>query len=333
MMSRLIDSFGRPHTYLRISVTDRCNLRCAYCMPVEEMVWKRREEILTFEEILRVARVAVGMGIEKIRVTGGEPLVRNDIDRLLAGLRAIPGLRSLALTTNAVLLERKLPAIRSSVDQINISLDTFRPDRFEQLTRRASLAEVLRGIDAALEAGYHGLKINAVVIRGMNDDEILDFVRFVENRPVAVRFIEYMPFAGNAWSADACMTMAEMLGAIEGEYELERIPDGPSPISRDYHVRDRRSGRRLLGTVGVIASMSHPFCDSCSRLRLTAEGMIMPCLHSPLEFDLRAPLRSGASDQEIERLFLEALGAKPKEHPEADELIDQARRVMIQIGG
>jgi cyclic pyranopterin phosphate synthase len=297
-------------------------------MPEEDVAWKPRQEILSFEEILRAAAVAVGMGIRKIRVTGGEPLLRSNVESLLADMRAIPGLTSLGVTTNGVLLSRKLPLIRSSVDHLNISLDTFRSDRFRDL-----LDDVLAGIEDALAAGYRDLKINAVVMRGINDDEILDFVRFVAERPVAVRFIEFMPFAGNGWSDEHVVPMQEILSRIEADYELERIPDGPSPISRDYRLTERSGGRRLLGSVGVIASMSQPFCDSCSRLRLTAEGMIMPCLHSPLEFDLRALLRSGGSDHDIRDLFLEAVGSKPKEHPGPDELIDQARRVMIQIGG
>ncbi len=332
-MNNLIDGFGRNHTYLRISVTDRCNLRCTYCMPEEQMRWKPRGEILTYEEILRTARVAVGLGIEKIRVTGGEPLVRADIEHLLGGLRAIDGLRSIALTTNALLLKRKLPAIRHSVDSLNISLDTFRPDRFRQLTRRDALGEVIAGIEAALDSGYRNIKLNMVVLRGVNDDEILDFVRYTAGRPIAVRFIEFMPFAGNSWNQMHCMTMNAMLDRIEEEFALERIPDGPSPISRDYRVTDRASGRLHTGTIGVIASMSQPFCDSCSRLRLTAEGMVMPCLHSPAEFDLRSVLRSGGDDDAIAGVFRQALAAKPMEHPPAEALLAQSGRVMIQIGG
>jgi len=332
-MNKLTDRFGRKHTYLRISVTDRCNLRCTYCMPEEDMQWKRREEILSYEEILRVAGIAVGMGIEKIRITGGEPLVRAGIEDPLAGLRAIPGLKSLALTTNALLLERKLPAIRSSVDSLNISLDTFRRDRFIELTRRDGLEDVLAGIQAAIDAGYTNIKVNAVIMRGVNDDELVDFARFTAGRPVAVRFIEFMPFAGNGWNAEHCLPMSEMLARVEREFILERIPDGPSPVSRDYYIVDRATGLRHRGTVGVIASMSQPFCDSCSRLRLTVEGKVMPCLHSPLEFDLQALLRSGAPDEAIADVFLTALDAKPEEHPGADELLAQSGRVMIQIGG
>ncbi len=297
------------------------------------MQWKHRDEILSYEEIIRVARIAVGMGIEKIRVTGGEPLVRNDIEQLLTGLRTIPGLKSLALTTNAILLRRKLPAIRYSVDSLNISLDTFNPERFRDFTRRDALDDVLDGIEAALEAGYRNVKVNAVILRGINDDEICEFVRFTADRPIAVRFIEFMPFAGNNWHQGHCMTMNEILAVIEQQFILERIPDGPSPISRDYRITDRHSGRQHTGTVGVIASMSQPFCESCSRLRLTAEGMIMPCLHSPLEFDVREVLRSGGNDTAVAEVFLRAIGAKPMEHPPADELLAQSGRVMIQIGG
>ncbi len=332
-MNRLVDRFGRNHTYLRISVTDRCNLRCTYCMPHEDMLLKSREDILSFEEIVRVARVAVDMGIEKIRITGGEPLVRSDVVGLLRDLRALPGLKSLAMTTNAVLLKQHIKTVRDTVDALNISLDTFHRDRFHELTRRDALDDVLAGIDAAIEAGYRNLKINAVVMRGLNMDELTDFVAYTAERPVAVRFIEFMPFAGNHWKSDSCVKMAEMMEIIEQDFILEPIPDGPSPISRDFTVTDRATGKRHAGTIGVIASMSLPFCSSCSRLRLTAEGMVMPCLHSPLEFDVRRAMRDGGTDADIEQVFLEAIGAKPEEHPEAEDIIAQATRGMIQIGG
>ncbi|MBC8144200.1 MAG: GTP 3',8-cyclase MoaA, partial [bacterium] len=307
--------------------------RCTYCMPVEEMIWKDRSEILSFEEIVRVAEVGVAMGIQKIRITGGEPLVRADADELLLRLASIRGLRSLALTTNGVLLARKLPTIRPAVDAFNISLDTFNRERFFEITRRDALDDVLAGIDAVIDAGYTNLKVNAVVLRGFNDDELLDFVRFTADRPIAVRFIEFMPFTGNAWKAEQCVTMSEMLATIDEQFELERIPDGASPISRDFNVVDRATGHKHVGSVGVIASMSQPFCDTCSRLRLTAEGMIMPCLHSPLEFDVRRAIRDGGTNDDIADVFLRALGAKPKEHPSAEELVAQEGRVMIQIGG
>lgn len=332
-MNQLIDQYGRRHTYLRISVTDRCNLRCLYCLPEENIEWKRREELLTFDELVRVAGVAVRMGVDKIRITGGEPFVRNGIEGLLADLKALPGLKTLAVTTNAVLLARKFGLVSSSIDAFNISLDTFRRERFQELTGRDKLTDVLAGIDAVLQAGYSNLKINAVIMRGINDDELLDFARFTEENPVTFRFIEFMPFAGNAWSDGRLIGMAEMLAEVEKEYELQRIPDGPSPISRDYTLLNKRTGKTNRGKIGVIASMSEPFCASCSRLRLTAEGKVMPCLHSPLEFDLRHVLRSGGDDQAIADLFLNALAQKPKEHLPADGLLAQEGRVMIQIGG
>lgn len=333
MKRELIDQYGRRHTYLRISVTDRCNLRCTYCLPEENIEWKAREELLTFDEIVRVARVAVAMGVEKIRVTGGEPFVRNDIEHLLGDLKALPGLHTLAVTTNAVLLARKFDRVRQHVDAFNISLDTFDRNRFRELTGRDKLDRVLAGIDAVLEAGYRNLKLNAVVMRGVNEDELTEFARFTEQNPVAVRFIEFMPFAGNAWSQGRLVPMTEMLASLEGEYELIRVPDGPSPISRDYRLVHKRTGRENRGTVGVIASMSEPFCDSCSRLRLTAEGKMMPCLHSPLEFDLRKVLRSGGTDEEIGDALLAGLAQKPKEHLPGEGLVEQEGRVMIQIGG
>lgn len=332
-MEQLIDSYGRRHTYLRISVTDRCNLRCLYCLPEENIEWKPRQELLTFDELVRVAGIAVQMGVTKIRVTGGEPLVRKGIEKLLASLKELPGLETLAVTTNAVLLAKKFPEVQSSVDAFNISLDTFRRERFRDLTGRDNLPDVLAGIDAVLRAGYRNLKINAVVMKGINDDELLDFARFTEENPVTVRFIEFMPFSGNSWSDNRLVGMNDMLAMIEREYELERIPDGPSPISRDYQLTSRTTGKRNRGNIGVIASMSEPFCDSCSRLRLTAEGRIMPCLHSPLEFDLRDILRSGGSDTDIAAQFMTALSRKPKEHLPAEELLEQGGRVMIQIGG
>lgn len=329
----LVDRYNRPHTYLRISVTDRCNLRCAYCMPFEKMAWKPRQEILTFEEIVRIARVGVENGIEKIRITGGEPLIRNDIELLMERLRTLPGLKTLALTTNAVLLARSMETVRRTVDSVNISLDTFQPDRFRQLTLRDTHADVMAGIEASIAAGYDPVKVNAVIMRGVNDDELLDFVRFTLDRPIAFRFIEFMPFAGNDWSQGKMMGMDEMVKRIDKEFLLERLHDPESPISRDYAVIERSTGRRARGSIGFIASMSQPFCSSCSRLRLTAEGKIMPCLHMSDEFDVRDVVRSGGSDDDILAVFQTALNAKWEAHPSGDEMAASTSRVMIQIGG
>ena len=341
MNGTLVDRYGRYHTYLRISVTDRCNLRCLYCMPEEEsIVWRGRDELLTFEEIERVVRVTAAMGIEKVRLTGGEPLVRRGVEELAARIKGTPGIRAVALTTNGLLLRGKLPALRDSIDALNISLDTFRPDRFHALTGRDRFDDAMAGITAALAAGYgdgvdghRTLKINAVVMRGVNDDELVDFARFAMENPVAVRFIEFMPFAGNDWSEGKCVPMIEIMAALEKEYRLERLPDEKSPISRDFRLVRKADGRTGRGTVGIIASMTQPFCADCSRLRLTAEGKVMPCLHSPLEFDLRDIVRNGGSDRDIGELFLRALDAKPQEHPDAADMVGQGARVMIQIGG
>lgn len=329
----LVDRFGRHHTYLRISVVDRCNLRCAYCMPHEQMAWLPKNELLTREEIVRTAQVAVAMGVRKIRLTGGEPLLRTDLPAMIAELRALDGLESLALTTNALLLERHLPAIAPHLDAINISLDTLRPERFLRLTRRNALPPTLRALDAALDSGIREVKLNAVVMRGVNEDEIPDFVAMTQERPLAVRFIEFMPFAGNGWGAERMVPYREIIEHIERDYALEALPLGESYISRDYAVVNRATGVRHIGTVGVIASMTLPFCSGCSRLRLTAEGRIMPCLHAPLEFDLRALLRSGCNDNDIANFLLRALAAKPREHADGATLREQSEREMIRIGG
>ncbi len=330
----LVDPFGRRHTYLRVSVTDRCNLRCLYCMPSEEDIdWVRREDLLTFEEIERTVRVLVEGGIRKVRITGGEPFARSGVEDLLVRLKEIEGLETLAVTTNAVLLADRVDALRGVVDSWNISLDTFREDRFKELTGRAKLPEVLRGIEKVLAAGYDNLKLNCVVMRGINDDEIADFARFAAEHPVAVRFIEFMPFAGNAWSEGRIVPMSEILDHISPAYRLEPIPVDEAPISRDFRMIERAGGGEGIGTIGVIASMSTPFCSSCSRLRLTAEGKIMPCLHSPLEFDLRQVLRGGGSDRDLLDLVGTALVEKPEEHPPTSEMGDKSGRVMIQIGG
>lgn len=331
---QLIDPFGRRHDYLRVSVTDRCNLRCLYCMPSEEEVdWVRRDDLLSFEEIERVVRTLVWGGVRKVRVTGGEPFARSGVTDLLRRLKPIDRLESLAITTNGVLLADRLPELRGVVDAYNISLDTFSRERFLELTGRDRLDDVMRGIDGVLAEGYRNLKVNCVVMRGINDDEVEEFARFAASHPVSVRFIEFMPFAGNAWSEGRIVPMDEILADVSRRWRLERIPDGPAPISRDFRLFNRETGQPGRGSIGVIASMSTPFCSTCSRLRLTAEGKIMPCLHSPLEFDLRKILRSGGGDADILSLVGHALSNKPEEHPPTSEMAAPSGRVMIQIGG
>jgi len=329
----LTDRFGRRHTYLRIAVVDRCNLRCAYCMPHEEMAWLPKRALLSREEIVRVARIAVTMGVRKIRVTGGEPLLRSDLPKLLADLRAIDGLERLAMTTNALLLERHLPTLAPLLDTLNISLDTLCPDRFLHLTRRNGLAPTLRALDAALDSNIPEVKLNVVVMRGVNEDEIPDFVALTATKPLAVRFIEFMPFAGNGWGEERVVPYREIIERIESNVLLEALPLEQSYISRNYVVKDRATGVPHRGTAGVIASMTLPFCAGCSRLRLTADGRIMPCLHAPLEFDLRRLLRMDCTDPEIARLLVASLDAKPREHADGATLRQQSEREMIRIGG
>lgn len=325
--NRLIDSFGRAHTYLRISVTDRCNLRCRYCMPADGLVWKKKDQLLSYEEIERLARIFVSMGIEKIRLTGGEPLVRKDLLTLVQKLAKIENLKTLAMTTNATLLAPQAKALRQAgLTHLNISLDSLRKERFEEITRLDSFDDVLSGIMAAIENGYQSLKINAVAIAGFNDDEILDFVAFAQKYKVNVRFIEFMPFKDNEWNIEKVVTYSEMKAQIEKHYNLSQIVQNPSDVSKDFAI----SGG---GSVSFITSMSESFCSTCNRLRMTGEGSIKSCLFYPAELSLRDAMRSGASDETLEDMILQSLAAKPEAHPPAEEIAAQDNRTMIEIGG
>ncbi len=325
----LTDSFGRGHSYLRISVTDRCNLRCAYCMPAEGLEWMAKKHILTFEEILRIARIAVELGVRKIRVTGGEPLLRKEIERLFFGLGALPLLQTLAVTTNGVYLREKSADLKKAgVRLVNISLDTLDRERFSRLTLRDEFAQTLDGIHAALEAGFEQVKMNTVVIRGVNDDEILDLVEFVKDKPVNLRFIEFMPFDGNQWKSDAVVPYKEMIARIEERYPLRSLAlNDPAQTSKDFSIEG------FAGSVSFITSMTDSFCSTCDRLRVTADGYFKPCLFSPKEISLRDAMRAGCTDEDIVNIFLEGLRIKPKDHVEANELATQHNRAMIQIGG
>lgn len=326
--SKLIDRFGRVHTYLRISVTDRCNLRCRYCMPAEGVEFKSKAEILTYEEILRVAKIFVAMGIKKIRITGGEPMVRRDVDRLLSALSRLDGLETLAMTTNGTLLAPRAQVIKGAgVTALNISLDTFSADRFEQITRRNDFETVKNGIDAALAARFPSLKLNMVVIGGFNDDEIMDFADFAFEHPINVRFIEFMPFKNNEWCFDKVVTYREMKDTIEKRYRLEPLESEPSAVAKDFSL----SGGR--GSVSFITSMSDSFCGTCNRLRLTADGSVKSCLFNPAEISLRDLMREGASDADIEGMILYSLSLKPEAHAPAEEIAAQDNRSMIEIGG
>jgi GTP 3',8-cyclase len=325
--SQLIDRFGRVHRDLRISVTDRCNFRCEYCMPEEGMQWVPREELLTFEEIERLARLMVERyGVDSIRLTGGEPTVRAHLPVLVGKLAALG--TDLALTTNGVslrLLAHDLAA--AGLRRINVSLDTLRPDRFLSITRRDDLDRVLDGIDAALEAGFDPVKINMVVMRGRNDDELLDMAVFGREKGVTMRFIEFMPLdADGNWTGGAVVSQQEIVDRIGEVFPLEPVPRGSAPASL-FRYADG------AGEIGVVASVTQKFCDSCDRVRLTADGQFRNCLFAVDEFDVRALLRSGASDDEVAALLERGVAAKWAGHGIGEVHFIRPNRSMSQIGG
>jgi GTP 3',8-cyclase len=295
----ITDRLGRPLGNLRISVTDRCNLRCAYCMPEKDYAWLPRADILQFEEIARLADVFGSVGVDRIRLTGGEPLTRQDLPRLVRLLADKPWLRDLAMTTNGVLLETHARALRDAgLHRVTVSLDTLRPERFRELTRFDELERVLRGIEAAVRAGFSAVKLDTVVIRGVNDDEIVPLLERAKGWGAEIRFIEYMDVGGaTQWSRERVLSRQGILRAISDTYgEVEALPaEGPAPAER-FRIAD--------GTVfGVIASTTAPFCSACDRSRLTADGLWYLCLYAAQGLDLRKPLRQGASDQELRRLL------------------------------
>ncbi|HMD96307.1 MAG TPA: GTP 3',8-cyclase MoaA [Terriglobia bacterium] len=292
---RVLDAFGRPLANLRVSVTDRCNLRCQYCMPEEEYVWLPREEILNFEEVRALVEIFSGLGVVKVRLTGGEPLLRRDLDQLLRMLAANPLLRDLALTTNGLLLGQYAQALREAgLHRLTVSLDTLRPERFRALVRRDGLAEVLQGIATACAAGFSRIKLNAVVIRGFNDDELADLIDYGRGVGVEVRFIEYMDVGGaTRWSLSQVVSRAEMLQRIESRFgTIEALhEDGTAPADR-FVLPD---GTRF----GIISSTTSPFCGSCDRARLMPDGMWLLCLYAERGIDLKGMLRGGAHRGEI----------------------------------
>lgn len=327
-MMKLIDNFGRRHTYLRISVTDRCNLKCFYCMPHEGIKWLEKDKLLDFDEIERVARIFVKMGIEKIRLTGGEPLVRKDLIVLIKKLGKIPGLNCLAMTTNAMLLKDSALELKNAgVTHINISIDSMKKERFTRITGRDGLDQVMAGIEAALKADFPVIKLNVVAISGVNEDEILDFVAFVKDKAINLRFIEFMPFKNNDWKIDSVITYAQMLDLIRTQYKLNQIEGDLSNVAKDYAIQG------ATGTVSFVSSMSESFCASCNRIRMTSDGSIKSCLFYPAETNIRDAIRGGASDHDIETMILYSLNQKPEAHPPAEELAKADNRAMIEIGG
>lgn len=327
----LLDTFDRVHSDLRISVTDRCNIRCFYCMPNENVVFKPREELLTFEEIERFVRVAAPLGIEKLRITGGEPLVRRDLHRLIARLAKIDGIQDIALTTNGILLADQAADLRAAgLKRLNISLDALDADVFRQIARRDGYEQVLAGIAAAQRVGFDKIKLNAVAIRGLTEEQIVPLGRFARERGLELRFIEFMPLdAEGNWQNDQVLGGDEILQRLEAEFgRLEPIaPQHAGQPARDYRFVDGG------GVIGFINPVTHPFCSECNRVRLTAEGQIRNCLFSLEEWDARAVLRGGGSDEELTALIRAAVLAKKAGHGiNSDEFV-KPQRAMFQIGG
>ncbi|XP_031567672.1 GTP 3',8-cyclase, mitochondrial-like isoform X1 [Actinia tenebrosa] len=325
----LTDSFGRQHSYLRISLSERCNLRCQYCMPEEGIQLSPKDELLSSEEIIRLAKLFVQEGVTKIRLTGGEPLVRKDIVELCGELGKIEGLETLAMTTNGITLSRKLPHLKKAgVNLLNVSLDTLVPQKFEFITRRKGWHKVMEAIDSALDLGYEPLKVNCVVMKGLNEDEICDFVALTENKAVDVRFIEYMPFDGNKWNVNKFVSYKDMLNLIKERWPIvERLQDHPNDTSKAYKVAGFR------GQLGFITSMSENFCGSCNRLRITADGNLKVCLFGNSEVSLRDALRSGTSTDELLQIIGAAVGRKKKQHAGMLNIAKQKNRPMILIVG
>jgi cyclic pyranopterin phosphate synthase len=326
----LRDGHGRLIGDLRVSVTDRCNFRCQYCMPAEGLPWLNRAEILTFEEIARLVELLASMGVSDVRLTGGEPLVRRDFPTLVKMLSDIGDVAEIAVTTNGFLLERDAEAlVRAGVDRFNVSVDSLQRDRFYELTRRDALPQVLRGLDLlATFPEAHPIKINAVAIRGFTEEEAIPFAEFARSTAYEVRFIEFMPLdADHAWSSDQVLTGDEIRAAIHAVYPLEREPREPSATARVYRFADGE------GRIGFINPVSEPFCADCNRIRLTAEGLLRTCLFSINETDLRGPMRDGADDRELERIIRSAVWRKELKHHIGEPGFIQPARTMSAIGG
>lgn len=327
-MTGLSDSFHRPINYLRIAVTDRCNLRCVYCMPAEGISLMSHNDILTYEEIYTVARAAAELGINKIRLTGGEPLVRLGLPKLIQMLAKIDGIDDISLTTNGVLLGRYAAELKQAgLRRVNVSLDTLKPDRFKLITRLGdNLGEVLEGIEVARSVGLEPVKLNMVVMAGINDDEVLDFAAKTITEGWHVRFIEFMPFVGEDTTL-RFISASEMRKRLEplGELEpcLPTVGNGPAKYFRFPQAK---------GTVGFITPISEHFCFQCNRLRLTADGKLRPCLLSDYEVDLRQPLRRGISSAGLKKLFKEAVANKPQRHQLAEGYVPK-QRPFSQVGG
>lgn len=329
-LEQLRDGHGRLIGDLRVSVTDRCNFRCQYCMPAEGLPWLERAEILTFEEIARLVSLFADMGVHDVRLTGGEPLVRKQFAHLAEMLAQIDAVHDLSVTTNGFLLERDAEAlVRAGINRFNVSVDSLQRDHFFELTRRDALPQVLRGLEhLATFPEAHPIKINAVAVRGFTEDEVIPLAEFARTTPYEVRFIEFMPLdADHAWNEDQVLTGDEIRDAIDAVYPLEPQPREPHSTARVYNFADGR------GKIGFINPVSEPFCGDCNRVRLTADGRLRTCLFSLNETDLRSPMRDGADDRELERIIRDAVWLKELKHHVGEPGFIQPARSMSAIGG
>jgi GTP 3',8-cyclase len=329
-MGSLTDGWGREIKSVRVSVTDKCNFRCRYCMPAEGLEWLRRDEILSFEELARVVRLLASMGVEEVRLTGGEPLARRDLPVLVSMLAEIAGVTDLSLTTNGVLLDRFAgPLVDAGLSRLNVSLDSLSHVRFAEITRRDALDRVLAGLEAAeRHPQLRPIKVNCVAIRGFTEDEVPALAELARRKPYVVRFIEFMPLdAEERWQGNDVLTGGEIRALIENRWPLEEIPATPSSTARRFRFADG------AGEIGFVNPVSEPFCSSCDRIRLTADGQLRTCLFSRREWDLKTPLRGGASDEELGELIRWAVAHKELKHRINDAGFVRASRSMSQIGG
>jgi GTP 3',8-cyclase len=330
----MLDKFNREINYLRVSITDRCNLHCSYCRPKEGISLQGHEDILRYEEIIRVVSIAVKMGLIKVRITGGEPLVRRGCVEFLAALKRIDGLKDISLTTNGILLEEFAPKIfDAGINRINISLDSLNKDKYSRITNGGKLDAVLRGIARAEEAGFSPIKINTVAIKGFNDDEVLDFVQLAVEKPFQVRFIELMPVgqANQDYSGDY-ISAAQLIEKVSERFELEQIKNKKNKSDGPAKIFKIKGG---FGEIGFINPVSSHFCSTCNRLRLTSDGKLRVCLLSEAEVDLKKALRESCSDTELEKLIRDAVLLKPKQHDLicTENSLKKCYRNMSEIGG
>jgi GTP 3',8-cyclase len=326
----LVDSWGREIRSVRVSVTDKCNFRCTYCMPAEGLEWLPKAEVLTFEEIARLVGVLAGMGVDEVRLTGGEPLVRRELPTLVGLLGETPGVRDLSLTTNGILLDRLAgPLVDAGLRRLNVSLDSLSHVRFSEITRRDALDKVLRGLEEAeRHPELRPIKVNCVAVKGFTEEEVPALAELARRKPYVVRFIEFMPLdADERWDADKVLSGAEIREIVERHWPLEEIPAKPSSTARRFRFADG------AGELGFVSPVTEPFCSTCDRIRLTADGQLRTCLFSRREWDLKTPMREGATDADLAALLRNAVAHKELKHRINDRGFVRANRSMSQIGG